>query len=262
MALLIGANHIMRVAALKQVGWYQGHLTEDLATGKRFHAKRWQSVYVPLPLAVGEGPTTWAAYFTQQYRWASGCMHIFFSQSPWLNAKMRRAHGMYYFLLEQFYFSGLSMIVAAFLLLLYFGPAGRPPTWSCPARDLVLPAGGLAAARHLVAAAVQRAPGAGTRLPVGRRLVTIAAIPIYFLALVRRDPREEGHVQDHAQGRDQRRGARPAQRVQAAHGDRCAAVDRHGRRRLAWAYHLGLPGLGCRDIAAFLRVRSAPGVRG
>ena len=61
MSLLIGANHIVRVAALREIGWYQGHLTEDLATGIRFHAGRWESVYVPEALAVGEGPTTWTA---------------------------------------------------------------------------------------------------------------------------------------------------------------------------------------------------------
>ena len=55
MTLLIGANHVVRVAALRDVGWYQGHLTEDLATGMRFHVGRWESVYVPEPLAVGEG---------------------------------------------------------------------------------------------------------------------------------------------------------------------------------------------------------------
>ena len=35
MTLLIGANHVIRVAALHDVGLYQGHLTEDLATGIR-----------------------------------------------------------------------------------------------------------------------------------------------------------------------------------------------------------------------------------
>ena len=185
MALLIGANHIMRVAALKQVGWYQGHLTEDLATGKRFHAKRWQSVYVPLPLAIGEGPTTWAAYFTQQYRWASGCMHIFFSQSPWLNAKMRRAHGMYYFLLEQFYFSGLSMVVAVFLLLLYY-------VFGWKAADLELTQLAiwyfpLVAWRQVVILWLQRynvRPAQERGFLWAGRMVTIAVIPIYFLALI------------------------------------------------------------------------------
>ena len=120
MALLIGANHIVRVAALRDVGWYQGHLTEDLATGMRLHAARWESVYVSEPLAVGEGPTTWTAYFNQQYRWAFGCMNIFFSHVPRINYKMRWRHGLFYFLLEQFYFSGLSMVTAIALLTAYY----------------------------------------------------------------------------------------------------------------------------------------------
>ncbi len=63
--LLIGANHIVRVAALRDIGWYQGHLTEDLATGMRFHAGRWERS--TWPSAGGRrGPTTWTAYFNQQ----------------------------------------------------------------------------------------------------------------------------------------------------------------------------------------------------
>jgi cellulose synthase/poly-beta-1,6-N-acetylglucosamine synthase-like glycosyltransferase len=77
-----------------------GHLTEDLATGMRFHAGRWESVYVPEPLAVGEGPATWASYFNQQYRWAFGCMNIFFTTHwPKVNLRMRITHALYSFLM-------------------------------------------------------------------------------------------------------------------------------------------------------------------
>ncbi len=111
----------MRVAALRDIGFYQGHLTEDLATGMRFHVGRWESVYVPEPLAVGEGPTTWAAYFNQQYRWAFGCMNIFFTTHwPKVNLRMRITHAIYYFLMEQFYFSGLTMATAVLLIMIYW----------------------------------------------------------------------------------------------------------------------------------------------
>jgi cellulose synthase (UDP-forming) len=185
MALLIGANHVIRVAALQQIGWYQGHLTEDLATGKRFHAKRWQSVYVPLPLAVGEGPTSWADYFNQQYRWASGCIHIFFSQSPWLNAKMRRAHAFYYFLLEQFYFSGVSLAVAIMLLMLYFVFG-----WTAANVHIVqlaywyVP---LALWRQIMILWLQRfnvRPSQERGMLWAGRLVTVAAMPVYFMAFI------------------------------------------------------------------------------
>jgi cellulose synthase (UDP-forming) len=185
MSLLIGANHIVRVSALRQIGWYQGHLTEDLATGKRFHAKHWQSVYVPLPLAVGEGPTTWAAYFTQQYRWATGCMHIFFSQSLWLNARMRRVHAFYYFLLEQYYFSGVSMAVAVLLLMLYYAFGWKSANLqieqvACWYTPLVI-------WRQIITLYLQRfnvRPGLERGILWSGRLVTVAAVPIYFLAFV------------------------------------------------------------------------------
>lgn len=185
MTLLIGANHIIRVAALQGVGWYQGHLTEDLATGKRFHARRWQSVYVPLPLAIGEGPANWADYFNQQFRWASGCMHIFFTQSFWLNARMRRAHAFYYFLLEQFYFSGVSLLVSITLLMLYyiFGwkaanlQIGQLAYWYAP----------LVVWRQVIIRWLQRLnvrPTVERGMLWAGRLVTIASIPIYLLAFV------------------------------------------------------------------------------
>ncbi len=185
MALLIGANHVVRVAALKDVGWYQGHLTEDLATGVRFHADRWESTYVPEPLAVGEGPTTWTAYFNQQYRWAYGCMNIFFAHSPRLNIKMRRSHALYYFSLEQFYFSGLTMATAVVLLLMYYLFGWTPANFEVQQLAFwYLP---LLAWRQLMLLWLQRfnvRPKQERGLMWAGRLLTIAAIPIYFLALV------------------------------------------------------------------------------
>lgn len=185
MALLIGANHIVRVSALKDIGWYQGHLTEDLATGKRFHADRWESVYVPEPLAVGEGPATWTAYFNQQYRWAFGCMNIFFAHSPRLNFKMRGKHGLYYFLLEQFYFSGLTMVTAVVLLMLYYLFGWTPANFDVwQLAYWYLP---LLAWRQLMLLWLQRfnvRPERERGLMWAGRLLTIAAIPIYFMALI------------------------------------------------------------------------------
>ncbi len=185
MSLLIGANHIVRVEALEDIGWYQGHLTEDLATGIRFHAGRWESVYVPEPLAVGEGPTTWTAYFNQQYRWAFGCMNIFFAHSPRVNFKMRWRHALYYFLLEQFYFSGLTMATAIVLLLLYDLFGWAPANFDLP--QLIAWYLPLLAWRQIMLLWLQRfnvRPSAERGLMWAGRLLTIAAIPIYFLALV------------------------------------------------------------------------------
>ncbi|HVZ67507.1 MAG TPA: glycosyltransferase [Patescibacteria group bacterium] len=120
MTLLIGANHIIRVAALRNVNHYSAHITEDLITGMKLHANGWESVYISEPLAVGEGPSTWEAYFSQQMRWAYGCMDIFFHHSPKLFKRMGLRRTVYYFFLQQHYFTGLAMALSIILISLYF----------------------------------------------------------------------------------------------------------------------------------------------
>jgi len=184
MTMLIGANHVVRVAALRDVGWYQGHLTEDLATGKRFHAKRWESVYVPKPLAIGEGPDTWTAYFNQQYRWATGCMSIFFADvAPLL--KMRRSHGFYYFIMEMFYFSGVGMGVSVVLLVLYYLLGWKAA--NIPIESLLIWYAPLVLWRQLMVLWLQRysvRPKAERGMLWTGRLLTIAVLPIYLLAFI------------------------------------------------------------------------------
>ena len=121
MNMLIGANHVIRVEALKDVDFYSAHITEDLLTGMKLHANGWKSVYVSEALAIGEGPSTWQAYFAQQMRWAYGCMHILRHLSFKLFKTMSMRQKMYYWLLQQHYFSGLVMALGTFGLILYFG---------------------------------------------------------------------------------------------------------------------------------------------
>ncbi|HSX32388.1 MAG TPA: glycosyltransferase [Candidatus Saccharimonadales bacterium] len=118
--LLIGANHVIRVAALKSVDHYSAHITEDLLTGMKLHAKGWRSVYVPEVLAIGEGPTAWKAYFAQQKRWAYGCMHVLFHHSFKLFKNMEGRRIIYYYLIQQHYFSGVAMALSVLCLSLYF----------------------------------------------------------------------------------------------------------------------------------------------
>jgi cellulose synthase (UDP-forming) len=119
MTLMIGANHVVRVVALKDIGLYQAHLTEDLLTGMSMHSKRWTSIYVPEILAVGEGPSTWASYFNQQMRWAFGCIDILFRHTLHFTRTMTRRHAWYYLLMQQHYFTGLAMALGVVLLTLY-----------------------------------------------------------------------------------------------------------------------------------------------
>ena len=184
MTLLIGANHIVRVAALREVGWYQGHLTEDLATGKRFHSARWKSVYVPEALAVGEGPTTWAAYFNQQYRWAFGCMSIFFTQQK-INLKMDFIRGLTYFFLEQFYFSGVRLVMGTALLMLYYLTGWTPANLLL--REMLIWYLPLVMWRQVIFFLLQRLtvrPREERGFYWAGSMASIAVLPIYFLAFV------------------------------------------------------------------------------
>lgn len=119
--LMIGANHVVRVEALRQVGYYNPHLTEDLATGIAMHSAGWKSKYVPEALAIGEGPDTWSAFFKQQFRWAKGCNDLLFTRTFRAVRGMRPVQSVLYIWLQLFYLSGLAYALGLLLLGLYFG---------------------------------------------------------------------------------------------------------------------------------------------
>jgi cellulose synthase/poly-beta-1,6-N-acetylglucosamine synthase-like glycosyltransferase len=81
--MLVGTNNAVRISALRAIGGFQDSVTEDLATSLEIHAARnpqtgrhWTSVYTPDVIAVGEGPSTFSDFFSQQYRWALGANFI------------------------------------------------------------------------------------------------------------------------------------------------------------------------------------------
>jgi len=183
--LLIGANHVLRVKALEDVDHYSAHITEDLLTGMKLHAKGWRSVYVHEALAIGEGPTSWEAYLSQQMRWAYGCIDILFRHSPRLLTKMKSRQRLYYFFLQQHYFSGLAMMLGVLGLGLYafFGisTANLDIVRFVQIYAVVLLAAGFMARwiqRFNVRPRIERG------FYWAGMIVSIAAWPIFFLALV------------------------------------------------------------------------------
>jgi hypothetical protein len=83
-AMLVGTNNAVRLDALRSIGGLQDSITEDMATSLVVHSthnpatgRRWRSVYTPDVLAVGEGPSSWTDYFTQQHRWSRGTDEAF-----------------------------------------------------------------------------------------------------------------------------------------------------------------------------------------
>ncbi|MDT0264690.1 glycosyltransferase family 2 protein [Streptomyces sp. DSM 44915] len=77
--MFVGTNNAVRISALRTIGGLCDSVTEDMATGFELHrtvnpdtGNRWTSVYTPDVLAVGEGPSSWTDFFSQQLRWSRG----------------------------------------------------------------------------------------------------------------------------------------------------------------------------------------------
>lgn len=125
-AMFVGTNNAYRVTAFDQIGGFQDSITEDMATSLTMHGSfnttgnRWKSVYTPDTVAIGEGPTTWADYFSQQLRWARGADEIWAHDG--LGRQLRRLRGrqaLHYVLMMSYYPSmAVTWLLGAVLLLL------------------------------------------------------------------------------------------------------------------------------------------------
>jgi cellulose synthase/poly-beta-1,6-N-acetylglucosamine synthase-like glycosyltransferase len=133
-AMLVGTNNVIRVSALSSIGGLSDSITEDMATSidlltRRNAAtgKRWRSVYTPDVVAVGEGPTTWSAFFAQQLRWARGTNEALMRQFFRRGWRFRPVQLFHYALLMSYYPStAIAWILGAVSGILYLdvGAAG------------------------------------------------------------------------------------------------------------------------------------------
>jgi len=108
-AMFVGTNNATRISALLAIGGLQDSITEDAATSLQWHAsrnpetgRRWKSVYTPDVLAVGEGPTSWTDYFTQQHRWSRGTNEVVLGKY-WSTRGLGWRRRLHYALLMSYY---------------------------------------------------------------------------------------------------------------------------------------------------------------
>jgi cellulose synthase/poly-beta-1,6-N-acetylglucosamine synthase-like glycosyltransferase len=135
--LLIGTNHLYRPQAFRQIGGYQDSIIEDHYTSMVIYSndnpatgRRWKGVYTPDILAVGEGPTSFTDYFSQQKRWAYGIWEIMSRHSPRVFSAMRPAQRLSFSLLQLFYPSvAVSWVLGNAITVLYLlaGATSRLP---------------------------------------------------------------------------------------------------------------------------------------
>jgi cellulose synthase (UDP-forming) len=126
--LLIGTNHLYRVAALRQIGGYQDsiiedHLTSMTLTGTlRTEGHYWKGVYTPDLLAIGEGPTSFTDYFNQQKRWAYGIWEIASKHTSKAVGKMTKRQALTFTMLQFFYPSlAVAWVLGTVITLLFSG---------------------------------------------------------------------------------------------------------------------------------------------
>ncbi|MFC3736908.1 glycosyltransferase family 2 protein [Paractinoplanes deccanensis] len=109
-AMLVGTNNAVRISALRSIGGLQDSITEDMATSLAMHAarnpatgRRWRSVYTPDVLAVGEGPSSWTDYFSQQHRWSRGTDEVVVTTFGRLVWRLGFRRSLHYGLLMSYY---------------------------------------------------------------------------------------------------------------------------------------------------------------
>jgi cellulose synthase (UDP-forming) len=72
-----GTNALFRVRAFKEINGLSYYTaTEDIELGIRMNNQGYHGVYVPKVLVLGYAPPDYAAYASQQYRWANGNLAI------------------------------------------------------------------------------------------------------------------------------------------------------------------------------------------
>lgn len=127
--MFVGTSNAVRIKALKQIGGLYDSITEDMATGFEIHrhknpatGKKWRSVYTPDVLAVGEGPSAWTDFFTQQMRWSRGTYETILKQywKGWYSLPPSKLFN--YTMMIIFYpMSALNWILAALSCALFLG---------------------------------------------------------------------------------------------------------------------------------------------
>jgi cellulose synthase/poly-beta-1,6-N-acetylglucosamine synthase-like glycosyltransferase len=107
-AMLVGTNAAVRTSAIR--AGYVASITEDMATSLTIHAtrsqqtgRRWRSVYTPDLVAVGEGPSSWGEFFSQQARWSAGTFDALARQVWRVVFKLRPGAMLHYLLMLTYY---------------------------------------------------------------------------------------------------------------------------------------------------------------
>jgi cellulose synthase/poly-beta-1,6-N-acetylglucosamine synthase-like glycosyltransferase len=126
-AMFVGTNHAYRVKAWDTIGGFQDSITEDMLTSMVVHSTRnpetkkfWKSVYTPDVVAVGEGPSSWTDFFSQQLRWSRGSNEVLLKNFFPLLIKLPWRARIHYSMIISYYPTvAISWALGIFISMLY-----------------------------------------------------------------------------------------------------------------------------------------------
>ncbi|MGZ4202046.1 MAG: glycosyltransferase family 2 protein [Thermoleophilaceae bacterium] len=192
--MFVGTNNAVRLSALEAIGGLRDSITEDMATSLTWHSsrnplsgQRWRSVYTPDVLAVGEGPSSFTDFFTQQYRWSRGTFEALRGHFWRCQFRLRLGSRLHYLLISSYYPSAaIGWVLGAVNCLLYLllGTTGirvEPHVWVAVYVDLALVQFSLYASNRKHNVSPHESEGSSG---AGGMFISVLAAPVYVSALL------------------------------------------------------------------------------
>lgn len=110
--MIIGSHCTYDVAAILEIGGFQPTRAEDHLDTVFLAAKGYRGVFVPKPLAIGDGPETFETYCAQQFAWAFSMFQVLFQFTPKMVRTMRPKAALQFLFAETWYlFISLSYLI-------------------------------------------------------------------------------------------------------------------------------------------------------
>jgi cellulose synthase (UDP-forming) len=107
---IIGSHTSYRTAAVREIGGFQPTRAEDHLDTVVLAAHGYTGVFVPDPIAVGDGPHDFATYLRQQFAWAYSMIQIFFQHMPRLVSRYTMGQALQFLFCQSWYtFWSISM---------------------------------------------------------------------------------------------------------------------------------------------------------
>lgn len=100
---IIGSHTSYRTSAIREIGGFQPTRAEDHLDTVVLAAHRYEGVFVPEVIAVGDGPHDFATYLRQQFAWAHSMIQIFLRHTPRLVRRYTFRQALQFLMCQSWY---------------------------------------------------------------------------------------------------------------------------------------------------------------